>query len=582
MGLKQELKIILQLAKPYKWSLTNLFLCVVVTSFVGMLYPYIFGMLVDEAFYNHNKEIFVHIILVYVLIYLNEQSLHLILNAVWSYLMTRFLFDIRKKIFEKIFLIKTSWFQDSQTGNIITLINNDSEEFMNFLHWNFFYAIANSLRLLTAIVLITIMNYRLAILMFIIVPLSVYISMLFGRYIKRNLDLYRTEYGKTISWVLEIFNGLRDIHLLASERNVTRKFVVLLSKLIPLKNKNNFLELSSNRIITFISLCSDLILYTVSAFLIIKGKFTVGAFIATIEYFNQANSLLNSLSGANTRFQQNRVSIRRIFELWKEQEEEKHGEQLKVSKGVVKFNNISFGYEPEINILSELSLTLSTNESVALVGVSGSGKSTLINLLLRFYKPNHGSIQIDGIDINKYSVRSLRQNVGVVMQEPVLFDGTIKSNLQLAKRNATEEEILIALERANIKDLIDNLPDGLNTKVGEGGRQFSGGQIQRIAIARIFLKNPKILIFDEATSALDGDAEMIIQNALHELSHNRTTLTIAHRLSTIRQADRIIFLHAGSIKAVGNHENLIRECTEYAKIFNDNYVSKGGLNEEII
>ncbi|KFN11216.1 ABC transporter ATP-binding protein [Paenibacillus macerans] len=582
MGFKHEVKTIMQLARPYKWVLINLFICVLVTSFVGMLYPFIFGKLVDEVFYQQNKQMFLHIIGVYVMIYVSEQSLHLILNATWAYLMTRFLFDIRRKIFEKVFSLKAKWFHHSQTGNLITLINKDAEEFMNLIHWNVFYVFANFLRLVTAVVLIALMNIKIALLMFIVVPLSVYTAMLFGKYIKLRLDLYRTEYGKTISWVFEILNGLRDIQLLAGERNVTRKFVGLWSKLIGLKVQKLQLELTSNRVIAFFSLCSDLSLYIISVYLIIEGSFTLGGFIATIEYFSRANGLLNNLSTANTRFQQNRVSIRRIFDLWNEQGEDKKGRPLNVREGEIRFNNVSFNYKPEANVLNGLSLVIKPNEKIALVGASGSGKSTLMLLLLRYYEPSEGEIFIDGEAIRDISIRSIRQNIGVVMQDPVIFDGTLRSNIQMAKRNASDEEILLALRHACLGPFIDALPEGLDTIIGSEGRSVSGGQRQRLAIARMFLKDPKILVLDEATSALDNEAEAIIQEAWDELCRYRTTIVISHRLSSISKADKIAFLHEGKIIAVGKHEELLEQCKEYARIFRHRVAVEGERHEKII
>lgn len=235
-------------------------------------------------------------------------------------------------------------------------------------------------------------------------------------------------------------------------------------------------------------------------------------------------------------------------------------------KGNVVFENVSFGYEADRTILKDISFSVTAGNTIALVGASGGGKTTLCSLLPRFYDIQSGSIQIDGIDIREYKLTSLRKHIGIVQQDVFLFDGTIRDNIMYGNTEATEAQLTQAIEDAQLNDLIEQLPEGLDTLIGERGVKLSGGQKQRVSIARIFLKNPPILILDEATSALDTETEKAVQKALERLSINRTTLVIAHRLATIKHADRIIVVQNGEIIEQGAHDNLLHQDGAYKNL----------------
>ncbi len=573
---KEKLGRIWEFVRSYKITFCTLFFCVVVTSFIGMLYPYIFSILIDEVFYHRNIKFFKIIVLSYGVLYVGEACLHLILNSVWAYLMTRFLFDIRRKIFEKILKLKASYLNNSRTGDLIARINTDVWEFMNFIHWNVFYVSANILRLLLAIIFVLIINFKLAILMIIAVPIRVYLSKYFGKKAKVQFKNYRDEYGKNISWVTEILKGIREIHLFAGEKNVTRKFAKNSASLIYLKIKASLVELMSERANAFISLITDLSLYVLAGVFIVRGDLTIGGFIAAIDYFSKSNGILNNLNEANIRIQNNMVSIDKVFNLLDEEIEEENIQKRnwKIMKGEISFQNVLFYYDEEKPVLKNINLQANPGEKISLVGKSGAGKSTLINMLLRFYDPIMGEIKIDDVNIKDCSLKDLRRNIGIVQQEAILFEGTIKYNLKLGKPKCTEEEMWEACEKANIADFLRSLPDGLNTVIGTSGMNLSGGQKQRVAIARIFLKNPKILIFDEATSALDYETEVAIKKAWKELSVGRTSIIIAHRLSTILDSDRVAVLHDGEIVSFDHHNTLLKTCDYYRQLFEEQYLKQ--------
>lgn len=569
-------KYILKNALKFKWKFLILFFCIITTSFIGITYPYIFGRLVDEVFYKKNMSMFINIVIIYGAIYLVEQLLHLVLNITWAQLMTRFLFVIRKDLFNKTLSLTPKFLSNIHTGDVIKRINKDVEEFMNFIHWNIFYTIANILRLILAIGALFFLNYKIAILVIALIPINVFLSKYFGKKVKRFYRKKADKEGILSSWLFEIIKGMREICLLGAENEIIKKFTHKTIEIMRIKINSDKVEIINERLNSSVSLVSTLILYVLAGYLVFSGEFTVGAFVASVDYFGRATSLFNSLSQKSIAIQNNIVGIERVQSLLEEESEKYEGHDLKVTEGSISFKDIEFSYNDHNKVFSKLQLNIKAGEKIALVGKSGEGKSTLASLLLRFYKPQAGAIFIDNQDISTVSIESLRRNIGIVWQDILLFDGTIRENLLIAKENANEEEIWAALEQANIADFINSLQDKLDTVIGSRYQGLSGGQKQRIGIARILLKNPKILIFDEATSALDFESEQVIKNSWKELSEGRTILVIAHRLSTIIDCDRVAVLSNGKIVACKKHLELIGKCTAYDEIYKDQYEGEKG------
>jgi ATP-binding cassette subfamily B protein len=568
------LKVLWPIIRKYKLSFLNLFICVLVTSVIGMLYPYIFGLLVDEVFYHRNLAFLKVIVIGYGMIYLGEQGLHLTLNSVWSYLVTRFSFDIRKKLYEKILSLKASFFQDSQTGDLMTIINRDAREVMELIHWNIFYLSANVLRLLTALAFVFYINIYIGLMMVIVIPIVVITTLFFSRKMKTGMNTQRSNYGRLMSWCVEMLSGMRGIRLSVAQNYTSRQFVRHVIAFIRSSNSISRVQFISERTVSFITLCSDLALYTVASLLIVHGQLTVGGFIAMIEYFSRANGLLKNLSGANGRLQQNKVSLERMFHLFDEEEEKlrgSSGKPLVITDGAVEFRDVTFQYQSGTPVLDSVSFRINGGEKIAVVGRSGAGKSTLVSLLLRFYEPAEGRILIDGIPIDECSLFSLRKQIGVSLQEPTLFEGTIRDNLRWGSKSVSDAALWEACDSAAISSYIKTLPRGFDTLVGGSGIMLSGGQKQRIAIARTFIKKPGIFVFDEATSALDGESEAAVKQGWRETGWQVTTIIIAHRLSTILDANRVAVLEEGRIVAFGPHSELLNSSSMYRKLFLEQY-----------
>lgn len=576
LGLK-EIKIILSFMKPYKIIFFSLFLCVTVISFISMLYPYLLGMMINEMLYHRNIDFFIVTGSIYLALFIGERLIHFIQSNIWTYLSTKFLFDIRKTMFDRVITSKAHILSDIKTGNLIWLINNDTSMFMDLIHMNIFNMFNTFIRFLLSVLLVFSISYKLAILMFLVVPTAIYISMYFSRKAQAAYNEYRSKNGQFISWVFEILNGIREVQLVAGERNVTWYFVKKMSELIRIKIGTSYVELASERAIALISMISDLCIYVVSGILIINGNLTVGGFVASVEYFNKANISLKNLNEANVRIRNDMVSIVRVFNVLNMETERAKSKlpSINIVNGKIEYKDISFSYNDQDFILEGLNLQIEPGEKIAIVGKSGAGKSTLVSLLTGLYRPNEGSILIDDTDISACSLNSLRKHIGIVQQDVLLFDGTIRYNLSLAKSSCIDVEIWEACKKAYAADFISNLPNGLDTIIGRSGVNLSGGQRQRIAIARIILKSPKILVFDEATSALDYEAEKAIQKAWDELSKGRTSIIIAHRLTTILNSDRVAVLQDGKIIACDNHLKLMKSCEHYMQLFYEQYFGAG-------
>ena len=569
--MKSNLKLIGGFAKNFKSRFLLLFFCIITTTFIGSAYPYIFGRLVDEVFYGKNMAVFIQIVLLYGGLFLAGQALHFTLNITWAHLMTRFLFTVRKAMFDKTFSLKAKFLYDMQTGDIVKRMRDDAEEFMNFIHWNVLYLSAGVISLLIALGMIFYFNVYIGLVTVVIAPVMTLLSRRFGNMAKAAYAKARKEDGVLQSWLFEILKGMREVVTLVACRRVVSYFTKRTIKIMRYSIETNKIEMISERAGTGVALAARMIIYALCGYFVWRGQFSVGAFVSVIAYFGTVSSQLTNLSQKWVAIQNNMAGVDRVRWLLEQESEEQTGAPLAVTSGVVEYDGVCFAYQPGTDILHDVSLTIQCGEKVALVGKSGTGKSTMANLLLAFFRPDSGEIRIDGQNINSVNPESLRRQIGIVWQDILLFDGTIKQNLLAAKPGATEGDMRDALRKASLWEFIDALPQGMDTIVGQNGQGLSGGQKQRLAIARIFLKDPKVLIFDEATSSLDAENEQAVKDAWNDLSEGRTMLIIAHRLSTIRDADRVAVLAEGRVAACAHHSELLGHCAEYDELYAAQY-----------
>lgn len=543
------LKFLWHYAKKYKRNFLLFYIGWLFQTLLGAATPVLIALMIDEVVYYRNMEFFLKISLIFVVLSVFSCILYFIIYTIHHYLISMYTFDIKSAIFNHATKAKASYLSSVSPGYLMTLLSRDAGECMHIIIRNVIHFINAIIRVLFCILFVWFYSWKMGLLMILALPLTLGVTRYYGKEQRKHSDKYMTAYSGFSGFIFEMLSGLREIKLMAAQKRAGDYFSSHINHMITIKIKSAFVDFKARQFTSLVTLLVDLSMYVMSGFLALNGEITVGGFIAILELFKMASNEIGYLSENNMDMHNRLTNVQRIHDfLHVETEDTWSGTKaLKITEGKITFKDISFDYGHRQPLISNLNLTILGGEHVALVGASGSGKTTLINMLLGFYEPKSGTISIDGIDIKDCSLKSLRQQIGVVQQDVLIFDGTIKMNLMLGNIHATDEEMLAACHKAAIGDFILNLPEGLDTIIGKDSRGLSGGQKQRLSIARIYLKNPKILVLDEATSSLDHEAESLVHAAWEELSKGRTTIIISHRASSLQKCDRVIKLIDGSV-----------------------------------
>ncbi len=479
--------------------------------------------------------------------------------------------DMRRDFFGHLQKLSFTYYDTAKVGTLMSRITNDLFDVTEFAHHcpeEFFIA---GIKIIASFIILCTMNVPLTIIVFAIIPVM---TLVLARYQKRMKDGFResrTQIGELNSQIEDSLLGVRVVKSYAKEEYEKEKF-----------NKGNlvFLKVKERvyKIMGAFQSCTRLfdglmyiIVVAVGAFFLKNGQITAGDYVAYLLFVTTLMTSVRRIVEFSEQFNRGMTGIERfseILDIEPDIKDEKGATKLKNVKGEIEFKGVSFHYnEGNKDVISNLELSVKSGENIALVGPSGGGKTTLCSLLPRFYDITDGEITIDGKNIKAVTLKSLRENIGMVAQEVYLFSGSIRENIAYGNPNATDEEIKAAAKLAGADEFIDELPDGYDSYVGERGIMLSGGQKQRISIARVFLKNPPILILDEATSALDNESERLVQKSLERLTKGRTTFTIAHRLTTIKNADRILVLTENGIEESGTHKELLEKGGIYSEFY---------------
>lgn len=572
------IKRYLQFVKPYKYRIFATIIVGIIKFGIPMLIPLLIKYAIDGVINNHaltTDEKVHHLtiaigiaLFIFVIV---RPPIEFIRQYLAQWTSNKILYDIRKKLYNHLQALSARFYANNQVGQVISRVINDVEQTKDFILTGLMNIWLDCITIIIALSIMFFLDVKLTLAALFIFPfyiLTVYVF--FGRL--RKLTRERSQALAEVQGFLhERVQGISVVKSFAIEDNEAKNFDKKNTNFLTRALKHTRWNAYSFAAINTVTDIGPIIVIGVGAYLAISGSITVGTLAAFVGYLELLFGPLRRLVASFTTLTQSFASMDRVFQLIDEDYDIKNGvgaQPIEIKQGRIDIDHVSFQYnDNEAPILKDINLSIEKGETVAFVGMSGGGKSTLINLIPRFYDVTSGQILIDGHNIKDFLTGSLRNQIGLVQQDNILFSDTVKENILLGRPTATDEEVVEAAKMANAHDFIMNLPQGYDTEVGERGVKLSGGQKQRLSIARIFLNNPPILILDEATSALDLESESIIQEALDVLSKDRTTLIVAHRLSTITHADKIVVIENGHIVETGTHRKLIAKQGAYEHLY---------------
>lgn len=480
-------------------------------------------------------------------------------------------FNMRKEIFEHYQKLSFSFYDNQKVGQLMSRITSDLFDITELLHHGPEDVVISFIKFAGTLGILFWVNVKLAVAAFVLIPIMFVYAYILNKKMKRAFKQNRVKIAEINANIEDNLSGIRVVKSFANEAVEEEKFMVGNRGFLDSK-KNSYFYMGQYHagLTAFITMITVFVVVT-GAVLLADGNLDAPDLITFLLYINNFTEPVQKLINFTEQFQ-NGISgyerFREILAIEPEIREPEHPVCVSRMNGNIRFDDVGFRYEEDQEkVLSHVSLDVAEGEYVALVGSSGAGKTTLCSLIPRFYEVTFGAIYVDDVDVREYSLKTLRQNIGVVQQDVYLFAGTVIDNIRYGKPDATRDEIIEAAKNANAHEFIMNLPEGYETNIGQRGVKLSGGQKQRLSIARVFLKNPPILIFDEATSALDNESERVVQESLEKLAKNRTTFVIAHRLSTIRNAQRILVLTEEGIEEQGTHEELMKKKGVYYGLY---------------
>ncbi len=549
-------------------------LAAVLVSACNLFYPTIAKNIINEYIYDSTVNRIVLWSVILLEIYLIKAVCNYVMGYFGHVVGVRMQRDMRRDLFEKYQRLPFAYFDSHKTGDLITRLTNDLFDVSELAHHGPENLFLSVLMFIGSFIMLGRINITLTLIMFAVVPFIILFTILSRRKMRSAMDSSRKQMSAINSTVENSIGGIRETKAYVAEHHEICKFRYNNSLFARFRQRAMESLGGFDAIMTFLSDLLYLIIIFIGGLFLYYGRIDGGEFAAFLLYIGMFLTPIQRFVTLFQQLQEGMSGFSRFHDIMCEAEEIDTGTVvLDEIKGDVVFENVTFGYDSEDgtdvkNVIENFNLTVRAGKTLALVGPSGGGKTTLCNLIPRFYNVTEGKITVDGIDLRDVTLDSLRSNIGIVSQTVFLFDGTVRENIAYGNSDATEEQIIAAARAARIHDYITTLEKGYDTEVGERGVKLSGGQRQRIAIARVFLKNPTLLILDEATSALDNATEMQIQSALEELSRGRTVIVVAHRLSTVKSADEIVVIGEHGIMEQGSHDELLALGGEYSRLYN--------------
>lgn len=582
----QEVKItkdilfrILKYFKPY-WK--QMFVAVTLlftVSVLGLVPPMMMKSIIDRALPQKSMSM----LILFVIMCIGATAVQQLLSVGQTYVSTwiskHIIYNMKNEMYQHLQHMSMHFFSLSKPGEIITRMTSDIEGIQDIFNSTVVNALSSVLTLATTIVVLLSMNWRMALLSMIILPVFILPTRKVGKYrwkIALNSQQKLSELNQLIQETLSV-SGAILMKIFTKEKEEHHRFKSINQEVIRLQIKESLAGRWFFMTMSIFTTLGPMIIYLYGGYLFMQDKISIGAIVAFVALLDRLYRPVTQLSNIHIDVTRSFALFQRIFDYFDLQEEPRDREnavKLEKAEGRVDFENVSFSYQKNVEVLHDINFSIKPGTMTALVGASGAGKTTVTNLIPRLYEVSGGNVKIDGYNIRDISLESLRRQIGIVMQEPYLFNDTIEENLRYGREDITLEEIIEACKAAYIHDFIMSLPDKYGTIVGNRGIKLSGGEKQRLSIARVILKNPRLLILDEATSSLDSVSEMYIQKAMVPLLTGRTSMVIAHRLSTILAADNILVFNKGQIVQAGKHEELLNQGGMYKQLYDTQFRSK--------
>lgn len=573
-----SIKRYLKFVRPYNWQILFTVFIGVVKFAIPLFIPVLIKIVIDNIIGadtlsadEKTRQLFYWLGGTVLLFFIIRPPVEYYRQYYAQYVSNKILYDIRQDLYSHLQKLSLRYYSNTRAGEVISRVINDVEQTKDFVMIGLMNVWLDLATIIIAISIMLTMDVKLTLVTLLAFPFYAFsVKHFFGKL--RELTRKRSQALANVqSYLHERVSGISVIKSFSLEKEEQELFDETNDNFLTKAIDHTKWNAKAFAVVNTITDVAPLLVIAYAGYQVINGHLSVGVMVAFIAFIDQLYNPLRRLVNSSTSLTQSFASMDRVFDLMEEKydiTDKKDAVQLPPIDGKIEFNKVSFSYEKDgEDVLKGIDFTVNPGETVAFVGMSGGGKSTIVSLIPRFYDVTGGEIRIDGHDVRDVHVQSVRDQIGIVMQDSILFSDSVKSNILMGKPGATDEEVIAAAKAANAHDFIEELPFGYDTKVGERGVKLSGGQKQRIAIARVFLKNPPLLILDEATSALDLESESLIQDSLERLANERTTLVVAHRLSTITHADRIFVIDSGEVKERGTHDELMKIEGIYYSLF---------------